>query len=96
MKGFRRGYHQDICRISEITPRNMLPTQQPFSTEHRTEEAHPLRGAQGTYLDIDHGTYPYVTSYTVSGNTNCGSISAPTNVHQSYPWHMQGLYNTGR
>ena len=33
-----------------------------------------FEGAQGTYLDIDHGTYPYVTSSnTVSGNIASGS-----------------------
>jgi adenylosuccinate synthase len=38
-----------------------------------------FEGAQGTYLDIDHGTYPYVTSSnTVSGNMACGS-GAPAN-----------------
>ncbi|RKY52427.1 MAG: adenylosuccinate synthase [Candidatus Neomarinimicrobiota bacterium] len=32
-----------------------------------------LEGAQGTLLDIDHGTYPYVTSSnTISGNICCG------------------------
>jgi len=32
-----------------------------------------FEGAQGTHLDIDHGTYPYVTSSnTVSGNASCG------------------------
>ena len=38
-----------------------------------------FEGAQGTYLDIDHGTYPYVTSSnTVSGNIASGSGVAPT------------------
>ncbi len=33
-----------------------------------------LEGAQGTMLDIDHGTYPFVTSSnTVSGNVAAGS-----------------------
>ncbi len=33
-----------------------------------------FEGAQGTLLDIDHGTYPFVTSSnTVSGNICCGS-----------------------
>jgi len=33
-----------------------------------------FEGAQGTHLDIDHGTYPYVTSSnTVSGNACCGA-----------------------
>lgn len=37
-----------------------------------------FEGAQGTYLDIDHGTYPYVTSSnTVSGNACCGSGIGP-------------------
>ncbi|MDA8138864.1 MAG: adenylosuccinate synthase [Desulfobacteraceae bacterium] len=35
-------------------------------------------GAQGTHLDIDHGTYPFVTSSnTVSGNACCGSGVGP-------------------
>jgi adenylosuccinate synthase len=33
-----------------------------------------FEGAQGTYLDIDHGTYPYVTSSnTIAGNAACGA-----------------------
>jgi adenylosuccinate synthase len=35
-------------------------------------------GAQGCHLDIDHGTYPYVTSSnTVAGNASCGSGVGP-------------------
>ncbi len=38
-----------------------------------------FEGAQGTYLDIDHGTYPYVTSSnTVAGNACCGAGVGPT------------------
>jgi len=37
-----------------------------------------FEGAQGTHLDIDHGTYPYVTSSsTVAGNACCGSGVGP-------------------
>jgi adenylosuccinate synthase len=37
-----------------------------------------FEGAQGTYLDVDHGTYPYVTSSnTLSGNACCGSGVSP-------------------
>jgi len=40
-----------------------------------------FEGAQGTHLDIDHGTYPYVTSSnTVAGNACCGSGIGPTNI----------------
>jgi adenylosuccinate synthase len=37
-----------------------------------------FEGAQGTHLDIDHGTYPFVTSSnTVAGNISCGSGVSP-------------------
>ncbi len=40
-----------------------------------------FEGAQGTHLDIDHGTYPYVTSSsTVSGNACCGSGIGPLKI----------------
>lgn len=40
-----------------------------------------LEGAQGTMLDIDHGTYPYVTSSaTASGGMCSGSGLAPRNI----------------
>jgi len=38
-----------------------------------------FEGAQGALLDVDHGTYPYVTaSNTVSGNACAGSGIGPT------------------
>ena len=40
-----------------------------------------FEGAQGTHLDIDHGTYPFVTSSnTVAGNACCGTGIGPTNI----------------
>jgi len=37
-----------------------------------------FEGAQGTHLDIDHGTYPFVTSsHVVSGNACCGAGIGP-------------------
>jgi adenylosuccinate synthase len=37
-----------------------------------------FEGAQGTHLDIDHGTYPFVTSSnTVAGNACCGAGIGP-------------------
>ena len=40
-----------------------------------------LEGAQGALLDIDHGTYPYVTSSTtVAGNACSGSGIGPTTI----------------
>ncbi|MBW1747510.1 MAG: adenylosuccinate synthase [Deltaproteobacteria bacterium] len=40
-----------------------------------------FEGAQGTHLDIDHGTYPFVTSSnTVSGNACCGAGIGPKEI----------------
>lgn len=42
-----------------------------------------LEGAQGTFLGIDHGTYPFVTgSETTSGNACCGSGMPLTKIHK--------------
>ncbi len=53
-------------------------------TPHLIQEAVKKRkdilfeGAQGTYLDIDHGTYPYATSSnTIAGNAACGAGVPP-------------------
>lgn len=40
-----------------------------------------FEGAQGTHLDIDHGTYPFVTSSnTAAGNACCGSGVGPKDI----------------
>jgi adenylosuccinate synthase len=42
-----------------------------------------FEGAQGTLLDVDHGTYPFVTSSsTVAGNVCSGAGVGPRQVHQ--------------
>lgn len=41
-----------------------------------------LEGAQGTFLDVDHGTYPFVTSSnTVAGNASAGTGLGPRDLH---------------
>ncbi|HET9976600.1 MAG TPA: adenylosuccinate synthase [Burkholderiaceae bacterium] len=55
---------------------------------YRLHQAHEgganllFEGAQGTLLDIDHGTYPYVTSSNcVAGNAAAGSGLGPQMLH---------------
>jgi adenylosuccinate synthase len=49
-----------------------------------------FEGAQGTFLDIDHGTYPFVTSSnTVSGSALTGSGIGPTTID-----HVVGIVKT--
>jgi adenylosuccinate synthase len=45
----------------------------------RAKKSLLFEGAQGTFLDIDHGTYPFVTSSnTVAGSASTGSGIGPT------------------
>ncbi len=44
-------------------------------------------GAQGTFLDIDHGTYPFVTS----SNTSAGGAAAGTGVGPLYFDYVMGI-----
>ena len=47
--------------------------------QQRAGESVLFEGAQGTLLDIDHGTYPFVTSSnTVAGGASAGSGVGPT------------------
>jgi len=48
----------------------------------RTGKSVLFEGAQGTLLDIDHGTYPYVTSSNTSaGAASCGTGVGPSKLH---------------
>lgn len=52
-----------------------------------------LEGAQGTFLDIDHGTYPFVTSSsTTSGGACTGSGIPPTLIDSV--WGIVKAYTT--
>ena len=42
-----------------------------------------IEGAQGTFLDVDHGTYPYVTSsHCTAGGACTGTGVPPTAIHR--------------
>ncbi|MEK6976712.1 MAG: adenylosuccinate synthase [Candidatus Thermoplasmatota archaeon] len=67
----------------------VIPALKPFITDTvkmlhdaiEAEETILLEGAQGVMLDIDHGTYPYVTSSaTASGGMCSGSGLAPRDI----------------
>jgi adenylosuccinate synthase len=54
---------------------------------HRAGHNLLFEGAQGTLLDVDHGTYPYVTSSNcVAGNAAAGSGVGPQMLH-----HVLGI-----
>lgn len=52
-----------------------------------------FEGAQGTLLDIDHGTYPFVTSSNVlAGNVCCGAGVSPKKLE--HIWGIVKAYST--
>ena len=55
-----------------------------------------LEGAQATLLDVDHGTYPFVTSSSPTAGGACvGSGDRPDQDHQG-DRHREGLHDQGR
>ena len=54
-----------------------------------------FEGAQGTHLDVDHGTYPFVTSSnTIAGGACTGAGVGPTQDFRSHR-RFQGLHDPG-
>ena len=49
----------------------------------RTGNSILFEGAQGTFLDVDHGSYPFVTSSnTVAGAACTGAGVGPTHIQE--------------
>jgi adenylosuccinate synthase len=70
-----------ITKLHEIAPR-ILPYADPvwrlLDEARRSGRRILFEGAQGAMLDVDHGTYPYVTSSnTLAGQAAAGSGIAP-------------------
>jgi len=76
---------QDVLRqIKDVAPK-ILPyadvVWQRLDEIRHTRKRVLFEGAQGAMLDVDHGTYPFVTSSsTVSGNAGTGSGVGPGQV----------------
>ena len=55
-----------------------------------------FEGAQGTLLDIDHGTYPFVTSsHPIAGGACVGPVG-PTCIDRVLGWPRLILPGSGR
>lgn len=70
--------------LSEIAPRILAyaaPVWRHLEELRRRDRRILFEGAQGIMLDVDHGTYPYVTSSnTVAGQAATGSGTGPTTI----------------
>ncbi|HSW70157.1 MAG TPA: adenylosuccinate synthase [Gammaproteobacteria bacterium] len=74
-------FHQMRDSVLALVPtlRSMRADVSALLAQHRAKGSNIIfEGAQGTLLDVDHGTYPYVTSSnTVAGAASVGSGFGP-------------------
>ncbi|RYF63120.1 MAG: adenylosuccinate synthase, partial [Comamonadaceae bacterium] len=73
---------EEAMRHAELLKPMMADVSRELNDAHRNGANLLFEGAQGTLLDVDHGTYPYVTSSNcVAGNAAAGSGVGPGMLH---------------
>ena len=85
-----------LQQLLDLAPR-LLPFAGPvwrlLDTAHKADKRILFEGAQGAMLDVDHGTYPFVTSSnTVAGQAAAGSGLGPSAL--SYVLGITKAYTT--
>ncbi|QHX35597.1 adenylosuccinate synthetase [Spiroplasma sp. TIUS-1] len=66
--------YKELMRLFEIIKVNVIDTGEYLYNEIKAGKKVLFEGAQGVMLDIDHGTYPFVTSSnTTANNASTGS-----------------------
>ena len=71
----------EFSTYKDIVTNNVADTSLLIANAIKSKKTILFEGAQGTLLDIDHGTYPFVTSSnTSSGNAAIGSGVGPKNI----------------
>ena len=74
--------YSEAMRHAELLKPMMADVSRELNDAHRGGANLLFEGAQGTFLDIDHGTYPYVTSSNcVAGNASAGAGVGPGLLH---------------
>jgi adenylosuccinate synthase len=72
----------EALRLGERLRPMMADVSRELNEAHRNGDNLLFEGAQGTLLDVDHGTYPYVTSSNcVAGNASAGAGVGPGMLH---------------
>ncbi len=78
---FSEIFEKSLEHYEQIKP-HLIDTSRYLSEQSANGKRIIFEGAQGTLLDIDYGTYPFVTSSnTSSGFAACGSGVAPSHLH---------------
>jgi adenylosuccinate synthase len=89
---FKTLYEQLLSFIPRLAPMR-ADVAALLATYHAQGKNMMFEGAQGTFLDVDHGTYPYVTS----SNTTAGAASVGTGFgprHLNYILGITKAYTT--
>ncbi|MBS0318559.1 MAG: adenylosuccinate synthase, partial [Proteobacteria bacterium] len=74
--------YADAMRHADALRPMMADVSRELNDAHRAGAHLLFEGAQGTLLDVDHGTYPYVTSSNcVAGNAAAGAGVGPGLLH---------------
>jgi adenylosuccinate synthase len=75
----RERLRRDLAAIADFVLPFARPVWRDLDEARRAGRRILFEGAQGVLLDVDHGTYPFVTSSnTVAGTTGAGSGTGPS------------------
>jgi adenylosuccinate synthase len=75
--------YQEYMKYAEVLRKYVADTTLVLSKDLRAGKKALFEGAQGTLLDVDHGTYPFVTSSsTCAGGACTGSGVSPRDIHE--------------
>ncbi|NBN58970.1 adenylosuccinate synthase [Proteus sp. G2639] len=77
----------DIMAIADILTGMVVDVSDLLYKATQNGELVMFEGAQGTLLDIDHGTYPYVTS----SNTTTGGVATGSGLGPRYVGYVLGI-----
>ncbi len=72
--------YRDYAKVAEEVRPFVTDTALLLNTALRNGESIMFEGAQGTMLDIDHGTYPFVTSSSATSGGACIGTGVPPTV----------------
>jgi len=82
-----------LNKFKRLFGKNIADTSLKIDELHKNGKKIIFEGAQGTLLDIDHGTYPFVTSSnSTAGGALTGSGFGPANIKQV--WGVAKAYTT--
>ncbi|MFT4464526.1 MAG: adenylosuccinate synthase [Sodalis sp. (in: enterobacteria)] len=77
----------DILAVADVLTGMVVDVSELLDSARKRGDLMMFEGAQGTLLDIDHGTYPYVTS----SNTTAGGVATGSGLGPRYVDYVLGI-----